>query len=311
MPQRALSTKEASNLQALRELGAAPHLLFLTDTMMNRSIIDAVSDVRAHFAAVGIHDYASQGRGEENKVVRETLLHGPEGIHRSVASLYRPRSGDGDPRIWFSHLGDVADSGDVLAVFARGDSIEVVNLTDSTLADDVRANRASPLISHLQGIEGDYSGDPRNLGEPYRRIEVPEEARREERPPRDPDAFGRGLKAHEATRDALASAATSKGLDPRQGEVDPLFDLGWRRRDGRFVMCEVKSLTARNQTSQLRLGLGQILDYHDRLSMTGTESVLVVAVEKEPGGSGRWLRLFEKHRVKLVWPETFEDMLKE
>jgi hypothetical protein len=80
----------------------------------------------------------------------------------------------------------------------------------------------------------------------------------------DPNEVDRALGAHAATQNALADWLEGNGLTPFSppgGGAD--FDLAWER-EGRLYVAEVKSLNDRNETKQLRLGLGQVL--HSRMT---------------------------------------------
>jgi hypothetical protein len=99
------------------------------------------------------------------------------------------------------------------------------------------------------------------------------------------EALDRGTAAHEATVTALSRTLERRGLLPqRPGRHAPAFDLGWTE-DGVVYIAEVKSLTGTDQTQQIRLGLGQVLDYaqqirHSRLTSSPVQPVLVL--EHEP-----------------------------
>jgi hypothetical protein len=125
----------------------------------------------------------------------------------------------------------------------------------------------------------------------------------------DPDVVDRGLVGHASTQNALAAAVESAGLEPLSpGPRDPDFDLAWIDRHGRCIVVEVKSLTRANESKQLRLGLGQVLDYADSLRDDGRNVLPVLAVEKEPV-ERRWLRVCETVGVQLVWPELFSKVV--
>ena len=113
--------------------------------------------------------------------------------------------------------------------------------------------------------------------------------------------FG-GSQIHDATKYATKIVTPLKPKPP-----DPDFDLGWSHRSGWYVV-EVKSLTDQNEARQLRLGLGQVLDYHDALSRRHPTVRAVIAVERRPRDP-RWVSLCERHDVLLVWPETFDAVL--
>lgn len=144
----------------------------------------------------------------------------------------------------------------------------------------------------------------------------------------NPDKIDRGTTAHKKTQNALADALRKANLKPRtpkQGSGDPAFDIAWRDDDVKGVAVafigEVKSLTNENETWQIRLAIGQVLDYVHKLdSLRKADSLpphwqgvhalrAVVAVERQPTKVDHWMGLCEKHGIILTWPEKYDDTL--
>jgi hypothetical protein len=123
----------------------------------------------------------------------------------------------------------------------------------------------------------------------------------------DPDAVGRGLRAHRRLENLLAVEARSRGLDPRDAPLEgPAYDIAWKQGDV-LIVCEVKSLTIANQAGQIRLGLGQVLDYAYTLGERGEIVRPALVVERVPASS-HWRRLCSQHGVLLVWPDTLSEL---
>ena len=123
----------------------------------------------------------------------------------------------------------------------------------------------------------------------------------------DPNVQDRALEAHNQIIRSLAEWLRSRGIEPLSagGEID--FDLAWRH-DQRLFVVEAKSLADANETSQLRLGLGQVLHYALQLEESLSQTVCpILAVEREPRDS-IWLRLCAKHGVVLVWEGAYEQL---
>lgn len=172
---------------------------------------------------------------------------------------------------------------------------------------------------HLDYIEerfdvGSVDVDGSNLGDvggaPYRRQE-------RRATPQDeatvflhnPDLIDRGTVAHMDIQDLLSDFVRGHGLAPlRPLDGDPQFDLAWRASSS-VVVCEVKSLTAENEVSQLRLGLGQVLSYIYKLNWHHSDEVRgVLAVERQPV-DGDWVEICVDHGVTLTWAPDFPRML--
>jgi hypothetical protein len=122
----------------------------------------------------------------------------------------------------------------------------------------------------------------------------------------DPDEIDRGLRSHASTQNSLAALVRGRGLQPLSPtSATANYDLAWD--DGDLYVAEVKSLTAQNQTQQLRLGLGQVLDYRAVLATPGRTVVPVLAVEIEPTDA-RWKLLCDDLGVILTWPPNFPGL---
>lgn len=109
----------------------------------------------------------------------------------------------------------------------------------------------------------------------------------------------RGLAAHARTQNSLAQALEKVGRQPfSPGPGEPDFDLAWQEPH-RFGVVEVKSLTGLNATQQLRLGLGQVLDYREALAHPHSNVQAVLALECAP--PPRWQGIAESAGVVLSW----------
>lgn len=116
----------------------------------------------------------------------------------------------------------------------------------------------------------------------------------------DPDLSPRGVQAHADTLRHLAEALTGSDREPFEApQHGPQYDLGWQHEGMRWV-AEVKSLTIKNENHQLRIGLGQVLDYRHQLG--GPSRVRsVLALEQQPNDR-RWSGVCADAGVVLWWP---------
>ena len=121
----------------------------------------------------------------------------------------------------------------------------------------------------------------------------------------DPDAVEKATREHRRTQNALANWARRRGFGPVEPAGDPLFDVGWwMPKSPVFFVAEVKSLGADNETRQLRLGLGQILDYRKQLRDLQDDPddvIAVLAVSRKPVSS-HWVELADELDILLSWP---------
>lgn len=104
----------------------------------------------------------------------------------------------------------------------------------------------------------------------------------------------------------IADRISEAGLFPLSpSHPDAQFDVGWQDDAGRLHIVEVKTLTADNEDRQLRLGLGQILDYAKVIG----EVAAALAVSAEPSRADHWRSLGDDHGVLLVWPGRLHLLL--
>ncbi|MFD8087414.1 hypothetical protein ACFV4F_37645 [Kitasatospora sp. NPDC059722] len=119
-------------------------------------------------------------------------------------------------------------------------------------------------------------------------------------------ATAKGHNEHnEARNDLLAWLRRELGPDnirePRSTSERPAFDLLVDLPDDRSVI-EVKSLNDANEEEQLRLGVGQVLDYRSQMHRAGRAATAVLWVSRMPSEAERWRDLCAEVGVRLGWP---------
>ena len=100
-----------------------------TATGLKKSILDATIPVRSHLNNENFHSFAQQGQGIEHKVIKTAFFVTPEKITKTKVSLYRPTTKNGDPRMWFSGLGNFADAGDKISIVILHNLIYLFNFS--------------------------------------------------------------------------------------------------------------------------------------------------------------------------------------
>lgn len=142
---RPLNNIEEENLKTFTENSVSVALIEPTKTGLNKSILDATFPVREYLKERKIHDYLLQNQGPDNKILVEAvLLDGVEAI-QSKASLYRPNTKKGDPRIWFRKLKTIASPNDILAIIARARKLYVVNISKTLIKENYLNDKNNPI----------------------------------------------------------------------------------------------------------------------------------------------------------------------
>jgi len=172
----------------------------------------------------------------------------------------------------------------------------------------VGMNRLIDALEILQGARVAPEPGRTSFGQPYIEarggIEAPATA-----VTHDWDALDRATRAHADLQNRLADLVRSRGLGPvtpRPG-IDPGFDVGWRCAHG-LVVAEVKTVTPQNRRQQVRLGLGQVLDYRWHLTQTQPDPVLGVLATSEPMSEAE-ASFCTASGITPTWPDIFEESL--
>lgn len=142
---RQLTTVEVNRIKLLTENSVELTLIEPTETGLAKSIMDATGPVRSYLKSKHIHDFETQRQGPENKILVASYLLTSAGIVDSIASLYRPNTKKGDPRIWFKNLGVYAKAKDVLGIIEFEKTLWVVNITQLDLELLLNSNIANPI----------------------------------------------------------------------------------------------------------------------------------------------------------------------
>lgn len=153
---RSLTLIEQEKVKFLTKSQISLTLIEPTETALKKSIMDATAPVRNYLEENGIHDFTTQTQGPENKVLVETLIYDGENVKKSKASLYRPVTKNGDPRIWFYGLTTYAEPNDVIGIISFDNRLHVFNLTKISL-DSFSKSPFRELIEEIHQQETEVS----------------------------------------------------------------------------------------------------------------------------------------------------------
>ncbi len=98
---------ETKNVKFLVDKQVEFATIQITETGLKKSILDATAPVRAYFKEKNVHDYDLQLQGPEHKRVIDTFIMTEVAQYLTKASLYRPVTKKGDPRLWVNKVRDV------------------------------------------------------------------------------------------------------------------------------------------------------------------------------------------------------------
>jgi hypothetical protein len=135
----------AAALEMLTRHSVEAALIVPTPTGLEKSIFDATDGLREYLRGSGFHNYAEQGRGQDNKVQKLAYLVRADTLEPTQVSLYRPTTKNGDPRIWLGHpLRSYAQAFNLLALTVIDNKMYVLNMSDPTVQVSLH-NASSPF----------------------------------------------------------------------------------------------------------------------------------------------------------------------
>ena len=146
------------------------------------------------------------------------------------------------------------------------------------------------------------------LGTSYRQADESVAITRHKPFEHDPDVIDRGSKAHRRIQNSLANFLLENGITPESPSNSKInFDIGWQVNETYFI-AEIKSITAKNEEKQLRLGLGQVLRYMSLVDKQNISKVVPVVIAEKVFDVS-WYKTCESQNVRLVASDDFKDLL--
>ena len=290
-----------------------------TPTGYKKSIMDAIAPVRELLYDAHVHDYQQQLQGTENKRVVPAFLVKGDGLVETQASLYRPTTKHGDPRIWFYDLKKHCRPCNLLALTVIDEAIYVFNLSDPEVAESLlqqdyaygilqRGDKSSvieqQLLALIRKINAD--GPQRSItpGDPGVGDTLEHALGIQRNNSKNPDYMGIELKTTRLSRNGKMRTPTRSTL------FSQVPDVGMKYRE---IVAKYGKVQVPRGSSEARLQLyetfrvsrpnayGLVLDVNenaDRLDMEyqdGDKRSYVAS----------WTMKLLKERLRTKHPETF------
>ena len=307
---RELTQRELGNVAFLTAHDIPYGVLELTATGLAKSILDATTSFREFLQANAIHDYGRQPQGPDFKAKHRATLAISGFAAPSVASLYRPRTKNGDPRIWFQGLRAMAKPNDIVsAIWADGQFV-VLNLSGLDLPAEV--SRAGAIKEFIDPFVVRKESAVEQLLEMLRRISekgflpVPvrgstavgrlleDELGIAINSRREPDFMGIEIKSSRSSSNRTTLfAKTPDWASSRFGSSRELLaEYGYEREGKRKLSCTISGIVTNSQGLRLRVG-----DSLDELEVEHVGNQITKAV--------RWDLEVLRHSLATKHNETF------
>jgi len=271
---RELTNAEQNKIKLLTKNQVSIALIEPTETGLKKSIMDATGSVRSFLKNEGIHDYELQKQGPDSKVLIPTVIHTGFQTVKSKASLYRPVTKNGDPRIWFYTLTKIARPNDVIAITYFDDKFQVFNLTQLDVEALITSSIQNPFQDLIKAINNAESEVAFELLAMLRKIAssgpIPSLVDADTSVGRtletalgidinsstEPDYKGIELKSYRnnrINRKNLFAQVPDWKLSKLKSSAEILDAFGYRRADDFKLYCTVSAITRNSQGLSLRI----------------------------------------------------------
>lgn len=126
----------------------------VTETGLQKSILDATAPVRAYLKEKEIHDYDLQPQGPEHKRLIDTYILTETNRYLTKTSLYRPITKKGDPRLWVNRIRNVnfLRANDIFAIIAYNGVLFTVNLSNVDIPKTYQSLIETPLKDFINEL---------------------------------------------------------------------------------------------------------------------------------------------------------------
>ena len=284
---RKLTEAEQNKIKLLTKNQVSLTLIEPTETGLKKSIMDATGSVRNFLKSENIHDYDQQLQGPNHKIIIPTVIHtGYEAI-KSQASLYRPVTKNGDPRIWFYKMTKIAEANDIIAISYFDDGFQIFNLTQldiEVLMNSSIQNPLQDLIKEINNTENEVAiellGMLRKIasaGPIPSMVDADTSVGRtletalgiDINSSKKPDYKGIELKSFRnsrANRKNLFAQVPDWSLSKFKSSAEILNNFGYEREEDFKLYCTVSAITRNSQGLNLRIDndIKQLIENSDK-----------------------------------------------
>lgn len=124
----------------------------VTETGLQKSILDATAPVRTYLLEKGIHNYATQIQGPENKKIIGTYILAGFELKETQTSLYRPITKKGDPRLWVYNIRNHINPNEIFALIAHENKLYIINLSQLDIESIYKSLVENPIRDLINEI---------------------------------------------------------------------------------------------------------------------------------------------------------------
>ena len=258
-----VTIRVSNNKAYLVSLGIEFSMFEPTITGLKKSILDATRPVRSHFELENFHFFDQQGQGGDYKVIKIAYFVTNDEITPTKVSLYRPKTKQGDPRMWFRKLQSFAEPTEQIAIVVFEDSLYLFNFSRIFLEHLIPESEAAKFITRYANsknsiaeellqklkeiakcpIKSAVKGDTAvGMAVEFALNIVPNSSKQ-------PDYKGIELKSGrgEKNRTTLFAQVADWSISPCKSSADILDKYGYQRKNDFKLYCTVSAQKVNSQ----------------------------------------------------------------
>ncbi|MCR9577314.1 DUF262 domain-containing protein [Vibrio alginolyticus] len=148
MNTRELTSVELEKIEVLKGLSIDFELLYVTETGLRKSILDATAPIVQLLKNKQVHDFDAQLSGTEHKVMLTCIALSNGTCEETKTSLYKATA-RGDTRFWPGRFNHFASDGQIFAMFIENSNIILLNLSDGHPLDTSDGSYFSEIVSRI------------------------------------------------------------------------------------------------------------------------------------------------------------------
>lgn len=149
---RAFTPFEQENIKFLVNHNIKFTQVEVTPTGLAKGILDSTAPMRAYFLEQNVHDYEHQLQGQEHKVVKKAIILTESGKLDTKASFYRPKTKNGDPRMWIYGLAACTNGNDIHVLFWFQGTLFSIDISCINIERCYNSDIATPIQDVLRAI---------------------------------------------------------------------------------------------------------------------------------------------------------------
>lgn len=167
---RPFTAFERKNMEFLVDHNVRFTQVEITQTGLNKGILDATAPMRAYFLENKVHNYEEQLQGQEHKQIQTACILTETSRYMTKVSFYRPNTKKGDPRLWIYGLGSYTGANDIHVLFWHEKTLHSINITHIDIEKCYHSVIITPIQDILKAIHNEGNAVAEELLSRFRTV---------------------------------------------------------------------------------------------------------------------------------------------